>query len=227
MKIDIIYRCCENEMTPQTFKHFRPNWFNKLNCLKTFLTTIEVCSDVINKVYFVHDGPKGKLFKDIPKKHEVIEINYQNNELCLLETFKLANNLNEHLYFVEDDYLHLPNSIKTIYYGVQNFKLVTGYDHLDRYTRTDDISFGKESIAFSKKTNCHWRTAESTCCTWACTRQLWNNTMYAYATKYKLQDRELFRSLNIEQNIRLWTPIPGVTTQVDCNLSPGINWENV
>jgi hypothetical protein len=224
--IDIIYRCCNAEVEGN-FKWIRPNFFDKIKCLNTFLKSVEHCSNVINKVIFLHDGPKGRLYENIPKKFEIIEVDYRDNEKSLLETFKIADNLDKHIYFIEDDYLHLEKSIDTIYNGVLNFKLVTGYDHLDRYTRTDDITMGKDYIAFSKKTNSHWRTCESTCCTWACTRDLWNSTMKNAAYNFKLQDRDLFRYLTIEKNIRLWNPIPGVITQVDQNLSPGINWKDL
>jgi len=227
MKIDIIYRCCENEILKNQFKHIRPDWFDKIKCLNSFLKALEYSSELVNKIIFVHDGPKGVLYKNIPKNFEVVKIDYNNNEKSLLETFKIADELTNHLYFVEDDYLHLENSIKTIYYGVLNFNLVTGYDHLDRYTRSDDITLGKEYIAFSKKTNCHWRTCESTCCTWSCTREFWNSTMKDAAYKFKLNDRDLFRYLITEKNTRLWNPLPGVTTQVDKNLTPCINWKNL
>jgi hypothetical protein len=221
--IDIIYRCCNAEVDGN-FKWIRPNFFDKIKCLNTFLKSVDHCSDVIGKVIFLHDGSKGRLYDNIPKNFEIIEVNYRDNEKSLLETFKIADKLDKHIYFVEDDYLHLEKSIYTIYNGVLNFKLVTGYDHLDRYTRTDDITTGKDYVAFSKKTNSHWRTCESTCCTWACTRELWNNNMREAAYRFKLQDRSLFRYLTTEKNIRLWNPIPAVTTQVDQNLSPSIDW---
>jgi len=222
--IDIIYRCCNAEVDGN-FKWIRPKFFDKIKCLNTFLKSVDHCSDVIGKVIFLHDGSKGRLYDNIPKNFEIIEVDYRDNEKSLLETFKIADNLNKHIYFVEDDYLHLEKSIHTIYNGVLNFKLVTGYDHLDRYTRTDDITMGKDYVAFSKKTNSHWRTCESTCCTWACTRELWNSNMREAAYRFKLQDRGLFRYLTTGKNIRLWNPIPAVTTQVDQNLSPCINWE--
>ena len=223
MKLDVIYRCCNAEINPP-FKWVRPLWFNKIACLKSFLKTIDYNKFYINKVIFVHDGLKGELFDNIPKEYETICINHTNNEMSLIETFKVADLLKNNVYFVEDDYLHLPHSIGHIAQGVENLKLVTGYDHLDRYKRDDDITFGKEHIAFSQKTNCHWRTAESTCCTWATTRELWNGAVGDFAKTYRLEDRQLFRNLYKEHAIRLWNPIPAVTTQVDINLSPSIDW---
>jgi hypothetical protein len=225
MKMDIIYRCCESEVSPP-FKFIRPNWFDKLNCLHTFLNSVESSKDCISSVTFLHDGPKGKLAESIPNNFNVKFVNYKNNEKSLLETFNIADSLSgDMIYFVEDDYLHLNHSIRVIYNGVKQLKLVNGYDHLDRYIRDDDISKDKESITFLNSTNCHWRTSESTCCTWASTRDMWN-VIRDSARHYKLEDRKFFRNL-YKNNIRLWVPMPGVTTQVDDKLSPGIKWDIV
>jgi hypothetical protein len=223
--IDVIYRCCNSEIDSNVLRHDRPNWFNKFKCLDTFLNSYNLSKDKVENIIFLHDGPKGRLYDAIPKNLSIIEVNYRDNESSLLETFKIADSLKNDIYFLEDDYLHLPNSIDVIYYGLKNFKLVTGYDHSDRYTRNDDITFGKEHIAFSKKTNCHWRTAESTTCTWATTRELWNSTVGEFAKFYKLNDRELFRNLFTKHGIRLWTPIPGVTTHTTHCYTPGVDWE--
>ena len=225
MKIDLIYRCCENEVVPP-FKFIRPNWFNKLKCLDTFLTAIENAKNIINTVTFLHDGSKGILSEKIPLVYNVEYINVKNNEKSLLKTFDIADSLTgDVVYFVEDDYLHLPHSINTVFNGAKHFNLVNGYDHLDRYIRADDITKDRESIAFLESTNGHWRTSESTCCTWASTREMWNNIKES-ARHYKLEDRKFFRNL-YKNNIRLWVPMPGVTTQVDDKLSPGIKWENL
>ena len=238
MKLDVIYRCCNAEVESDDIRYYRffdmpepkplrPFWFSKIKCLESFLKSIELNKSFINKVIFVHDGPKGKLFDSIPEKYETVCINYKNNEASLLETFKIADTLSHNVYFVEDDYLHLPNSIKVIAQGVETFKLVTGYDHPDRYKRDDDLTKGKEYIAFSQKTNCHWRTIESTCCTWATTRDMWNKKIKDIAKKYCLHDRLFFRNLYTEHNIRLWSPIPTVMSQIDVlDQSFGINWEN-
>jgi hypothetical protein len=225
MKIDIIYRCCEAEVDPP-YKWIRPTWFSKIHCLQTFLKALDTSKDIISSVTFLHDGVLGKLYNNIPKQYKIESVNYKNNEKSLLRTFDIVDSLNgDCIYFVEDDYLHLENSINVIFEGVKKLKLVNGYDHLDRYIRDDDMTKDKESIVFLKETNCHWRTAESTCCTWASTRTMWNSIKES-ARYYKLEDRKFFRNL-IKNKIRLWTPMPGVTTQVDDKLSPGIEWNKL
>jgi len=226
MKLDIIYRCYNKEVEGN-FKDIRPPWFNKIKCLETFVNAVEYAQDSIGKVIFLHDGPKGRLFDSIPSKFEIVCINHLDDGKSLMEAHNIADNLNNHIYFAEDDYIHLKESIQVVYDGLNQFKLLTPYDHLDRYIRTDDITYGKEFIAFSKKTNRHWRTAESTCNTWASTREMWNGPLGELAKYYRPKDRELFRALYQEHNIRLWNPIPGVTTQVDQRMSPGVDWQNI
>jgi hypothetical protein len=130
---------------------------------------------------------------------------------------------NRDVYFVEDDYLHLPYSLSLIQEGVDRFNLVTGYDHTDRYTRIDDVSFQQESIVLGS--TCHWRTAESTTCTWATRGGEWGEKIVNIAKQYLLEDRAFFRHL-INSQIRLYTPIPGCTTHMNANqLSPFTNWQ--
>lgn len=233
-KIDIIYRCCEAEVNPP-FKAIRPIWFDKINCLRTFIDSCDYCADYINSLTFLHDGPKGQIAEMIESefrgnyernfKIDIQYVDYRNNENSLMETFDIADKvIKDKIYFVEDDYLHLADSIKIISDSVDELGLVNGYDHLDRYIRNDDVTFNKESIIFSSKTNLHWRTAESTCCTWAATKEMWE-VIKDDCRNFRLQDRELFRNL-IKKGIRLWTPIPGITTQVDDKLSPGVDWKS-
>jgi len=230
-KIDVIYRCCNSEVdTPHhdaKMGRYRPPWYDKIKCLKSFINAAIYAEDVIGKLIFIHDGKKGRLYENIPTHYDILEINHNDNNSSLIETFKIADTLTNDVYFVEDDYLHCKTSIMDIKYGVEQLGLVTGYDHLDRYKNNDDITNGKDYIKFIDSTNKHWRTCESTCCTWATTRELWNGTVGEYAKHYKLYDRDLFRALYTTKDIRLWSPIPGVTTQVDANLSPAVDWENL
>ena len=64
--INIVYRLCEVEMAPP-FRAKRLPWFSKLNCLQSFLESVEFSKDWIASVTFVHDGPEGALIKAIPE----------------------------------------------------------------------------------------------------------------------------------------------------------------
>ncbi|WP_281776901.1 hypothetical protein [Polynucleobacter sp. KF022] len=149
-------------------------------------------------------------------------MNACSNEGSLLATYEAAKEITGDIYFVEDDYLHLPASIKLIALALPSLGLVTGYDHEDRYVRDDDLSFGKEMIIFDKASNRHWRTAESTTCTFAISEAM-RPKVEPFARKFMLLDRKLFRKL-YKKKIRLWSPVPGLTTHVDTALAPGFDW---
>jgi hypothetical protein len=231
MKSLVIYRCCDSELDKKTFKIIRPDWFCKLKCFKSSIDYIDWDT---TDFFVIYDGEENSSFYKYIIGYEKVSIkriSVKSNRLSLLETFKYADaafdNGYEVVYFLEDDYLHTTNGINKILQGAQSFGLVTGFDHLDRYKRTDDITNGKDQIAFSKKTNCHWRTAESTTCTWACNKEMWTK-IRVDARNFELQDRRFFRHLYSEKGIRLWTPIPGVSTTLDITtFSPGIDWEYI
>lgn len=219
--INIVYRLCEVEMAPP-FRAKRLSWFSKLNCLQSFLESVEFSRDWISSVTFVHDGVEGDLIKAIPENFKIIRINACSNEGSLIATYEAAKEISGDIYYVEDDYLHLPESIKLIALALPSLGLVTGYDHEDRYVRDDDLTYGKELITFDDASNRHWRTAESTTCTFAISESM-RPKVQGIADKFMLFDRKLFRKL-YKKGVRLWTPIPGLTTHVDTALSPGIDW---
>lgn len=222
--IDIIYRLCEAE-TDGNIRPIRPTWYNKFACLHSFFDAVERGSDNVHSVTFVHDGAPGKLFQLIHewkfRNKEIIKIEANDNHSSLMKCYDLSEMMAHDLYFVEDDYLHMPESINVIVSGIPELGICTGYDHLDRYTRNDDLTFGHEYIIFDPATNIHWRSAESTCCTFAVNGNYWKKVL-PDARRFGLRDRDFFRSL---LPARLWTPIPGVITQVDGCMSPGVDWE--
>jgi hypothetical protein len=158
--------------------------------------------------------------------YKVIFNNFNSVIKSVFFKFDYAENFSssDYIYFLEDDYVHTSNALNIMLDGVKTFELISGYDHLDRYTRDDDISFGMESIFF--KNNTHWRTAESTTATFMCTKKMLKEIL-PYAKKHLANDRNFFREL-YTKNIRLFTPIPGVSTHVHENfLSPGLDWEKI
>lgn len=217
--LNIIYRLHESEADGNIRSH-RPNWFSKQKCLKSFLNSFNLCKNHVKNVIFLHDGNDGPLL-DMIKDFDVIRIFENSNERSLQKTFEIADNLNDNIYFVEDDYLHLPDSIKKIDSVLPELKLVTGYDHLHRYTQDD----GGYELKIVVRDNCHWRTAKSTCCTYAIEKDLYNRVSNVLKS-YGLNDKDLFPQLR-NMDAFLWTALPGLTTQVDPYLSPGIDWQKI
>lgn len=231
MKSLIIYRCCDAELETREFKSIRPVWFNKLNCFKSYWDEYTGNSEMYNFIV-LHDGPKKHFYNYISSKtSNIVKIDNCSNNASLYKTFDIADIEFERssyscIHFIEDDFIARPGFLMAMQKGTEKLGLATGFDHLDRYKRNDDVTLGKEYIAFLKSTNCHWRTAESTTCTWSCTKEVWER-IKSTVRKHGLQDRELFREL-YTKNIRLWTPLPGFSTTLDTNtLSPGIDWKQV
>lgn len=221
MKVDIIYRCCGKEMSGPR-RERRPPWFDKRKCFKSVWQMSEY-DPTSFRVHVIYDGPPSSLLDYFRTKRieNLSTVNY-NSHASVEFQWDYADKLDgDWLYFVEDDYLHAPGAGRVFMEGVNRFDLFTLYDHLDRYTRTDDITNGKESVAMTP--SCHWRTAESTCVTWAISRKLWQNVR-PLARLHGNHDRDFFRDL-IAHGIRLWTPIPGKSTHcMEGYMSPLVQW---
>lgn len=224
--LNIIYRLCENE-TDGNLRDIRPEWFDKIRCLQSFITACQYAEMRIMSLTFVHDGPEGPLHNyliDSGLRPKVVKIYHSDNLKSLLKTFDVADELGGDIYFVEDDYLHKIDSIDKIAKAVRTLGLVGGYDHPDRYLRNDDAQYDLK-IKFDAESYHHWRTSESTCCTWAVRSDVYQQ-IKSDIRQYGIWDRELFRHLH-RKGIPLWTSIPGLTTQVDQYMSPGVNWKEI
>lgn len=174
-----------------------------------------------DRITIIHDGPTGALYEYIKSSMDttsqninLYKIRYNSNEKSLIESLNYGReSTSKYIYFLEDDYYHKPNSRTVLFEGLnlntQFRKIVSLYDHPDRYTRTDDMDYGHTRLFLGNRA--HWRTAESTTCTWAVETSLYKNEVFDVAMAYKLNDRGFFRAI-YESNIRLITPIPAMST---------------
>lgn len=221
-QLTVIYRCCELETGARIKRPCRPSWFSKEMCLFNLLDTFKDF-----KIIAVHDGPSDKLdsILKIQNNVEIVKIEHQSNLASLQTCLNIAKDVKtENIYFVEDDYLHRTNAADVLLSGLSLNPLVTLYDHEDRYTRTDDANYGQIHVFRDKYT--HWRTTESTTCTWACTKDMYKK-IHDRAYSFGLQDRGFWISLYNEGH-DLISPMPGYSTH--CHepfLSPFINWETI
>ncbi len=230
MKIDIIYRGCGIETAPIVTRTSRPSWFDKQKCYKSVWDMTESDPSTFSMHVF-YDGERSPLLDYIEGMRvsdgAIYKINYVGKDKyhSIQDAYEYADKLTgDWIYFVEDDYLHTPDAARVMLEGANKFELLSLYDHLDRYTRSDDRTIGKESVELSN--SCHWRTAESTCCTYAVSRKMWNRMSDAAIT-HGPNDRSLFYEL-IERGIRLWTPIPARSTHcVKGYMSPLVDWDAV
>lgn len=225
MTLDIIYRCCGKETGALPKRDIRPPWFCKLKCLKSICDMLPIGGFSLHILY---DGPDSALLDYIlhdSVNFSTITRTNENGYESIRHQWPIADALNgEYIYFVEDDYLHTPDAAKILMEGSDKFGLITLYDHLDRYTRTDDITQRKESVAITK--SCHWRTAESTTSTFGIARRLWKDVR-GLAVECGHHDRMFFREL-VELGIRLWTPMPAQSTHCFTEfLSPLRDWKKI
>lgn len=212
-KLNIIYRGCNLEDPSTPKRAGRPFNFNKIDCFKTLDRAIKNY-DNVGKIIILIDGAPGYLSEFIESiGYDVQYITLKSNAKSLQYCYEIANQLDDsdNLYFIEDDYWHSPNALQILNEGVEAFGLVTGYDHMDRYTQQTDITYGQEYIFLTN--SCHWRSAESTTCTWAASREVYNQ-IHSTASYHLLEDRNFFRTLATQNNLRLFTPIPAVSTHM-------------
>lgn len=173
------------------------------------------------------DNSSNSFVDHIKTIHPIVKISRLGNGFSFLKTLEDAiaeNNDDDIIYFVENDYLHLPNIDDYLYDGFSTgSNLVTLYDHLDKYTSYHSLT----SKIFLGKL-CHWRTTPSTCMTFAAnvkTLKKHKSVFYKHAS-YPLQPHDHNMFINLwEVGEILVSPIPGRCTHGErAHLSPLIDW---
>ena len=228
MTFSIIYRAYAGE-TEGNLSRFRPSWFSKFNCWRSFWDEFGNISDI--KISVLWDGECNGTFYDYIKSFgvEIIGFGKIGNKGGLLKTYKLLKETDTQIVAtVEDDYLILPECLDTIQEGFSyGFLIYTPYEHQDRYFQPSrDISWGKEEIY--KGTKCYHRSVESTTGTCFFKKTTFDK-VYDKLVYYNINDRPFFRDC-YQNGIRIYSPMPGYATHVciDNNInlmSPFINWE--
>ena len=229
MRTLIIFRCCEYTTNIIVGRHKRPEWFSKERCLNSVLSEIDSDTEIV----IVHDGPIGTFYNKCQSLGlQIIKLNgshpdvFVNNEESFRYCCRYGKDRRDYdnIYLLEDDYLHRPGWENKLHDGLDNLGLLSLFDHIDRYRRTDDICFNQESIKVINDT--HWRTHESTTCTWAATKNIFDRIVDS-AIREGLEDRRFFREC-YNNGIRLWNPIPGYSTHCEKGgMSAGIDWKQV
>lgn len=140
-------------------------------------------------------------------------------------------------YFSEDDYLYMPDAISELRVAaatMPDVEYFTLYDHLDRYTRIDDVRFGRREF-FRVSGHRHWKVVESTCNTFAGRVSVVQRDAFLhglFARVGRTRDRTAWR---LVQGIgpffwkvpkrRLVGPIPSLATHLEPGyLAPNVDW---
>jgi len=143
---------------------------------------------------------------------------------------------NEVVYFVEDDYLHLPNSRIVLLEGIERADYVSLYDHSDKYMLPEyggNLYIGQDAAEETKvflTKHSHWKLTNSTTMTFASmvsTLKQDADVWRKHSTGTCPRDFDCFIELR-ELNRTLATPLPGYSTHCDPQYpTPLVNWELV
>ena len=184
-------------------------------CLKNFLSVFG--TDVTVIADKCEESTKEMLHKYFKK----IVCTEQGNAGSLIRTIERAieeNDDSELIYFVEDDYLHLPKAKEVLEEGIARADYVTLYDHPDKYTA--NYNLGEYSKVIKTKSS-HWRYTVSTCMTFAAKvktliedKEIWDK----YTSETHPHDHHIFTDLG-KKGRRLSVAIPGVACHTDLEFS--------
>ena len=141
---------------------------------------------------------------------------------------------NEIVYFIENDYLHLPGSKRIIEEGLDEIgaDFVSLYDHPDKYIDGANpyVQGGGEMTRVMLSTSSHWKVTNSTTMTFASkvkTLRKTENILREYTQGSYPRDFDMFVHLYNSAHY-LVTPIPGYSTHGETAwLTPLINWKKI
>ncbi len=232
-KIHVLLRHNVNSINRK--QNVRPEWFSYQSCFDSLLLTHskDVTFDIlldggnvnshhvnfrnINNVYEVQCGTDASSFLELLY---FVKKNYLDGKW----------GLNDVVYFVEDDYLHLNKWDVILSEGIQLNKngYVSLYDHPDKYF-LPMYSELKSKLYIGNYS--HWRETPSCCNTYACRietliRDFDIHEHYSLPEHtFDGYDHHKFLSLNKKGSF-LISPIRAFSTHCENNfLSPFVNWE--
>jgi hypothetical protein len=142
----------------------------------------------------------------------------------------------EVVYFVEDDYLHLPNSRDILLEGLERSHYVSLYDHIDKYIPASmggnhfiDDAGAEETRVFLTKSR-HWKLTNSTTMTFASTVNVLQEDApiwLSFTSGTYPRDFDCFVELR-NKGRTLATPIPALSTHCEPRwAAPLIDWTEV
>jgi hypothetical protein len=140
---------------------------------------------------------------------------------------------NTPIYFVEDDYLHLPNSYKVLMEGLERADYCSLYDHNDKYMDPSPnkyITEGGEETKVILTKSTHWKLTNSTTMTFASTAKILRedkDIWMKWTQGSHPMDFDAFIELR-NKGRTLITPIPSYSTHTETMwLAPLIDWSKI
>jgi hypothetical protein len=227
----IIYRISDTG-----YNKIKPEYINNENCLKNFTyvfgnRNLEIIADNCSKetlemiTKYCH-----------PNKINKVSVGHGAGTFNLALDMALKYDDETIIYFVENDYLHKPNSDKILQEGFElGASFVSLYDHPDKYTDPNQggnpyCEGGAEDTRVYLTDSCHWKITNSTTMTFAAkvsTLKRTESILRKHTQGSYPDDFKMFLELR-EQNELLITSIPGYSTHGETAwLSPLTDWSKV
>ena len=227
----IIYR-----ISDAGYKKEKPDYINNENCLKN---ATEVFKDASWLVIAdnVSEPTKKMIRKYIEEDSDVeyVSVGHGAGTFNLALDEALQYDDDEIVYFIENDYIHKPNSQKIIEEGFNlGASFISLYDHPDKYLSPNRggnpyCEGGAEDTRVYLTDNCHWKITNSTTMTFAAkvsTLKRIERILRKHTDTTHPNDFSMFLELR-ENNELLITPITGYSTHGETAwLSPLTNWKD-
>ena len=228
----IIYR-----ISDAGYNKVKPKYINNRNCLWNAVNTFQdvgfedwtVIADNISEETDV-------MIQDyMPRERiEYVSVGHGAGTFNLALDKSLTFDDNEIVYFIENDYLHLPGSKRIIEEGLDEIgaDFVSLYDHPDKYIDGANpyVQGGGEMTRVMLSTSSHWKVTNSTTMTFASkvkTLRKTENILREYTQGSYPRDFDMFVHLYNSAHY-LVTPIPGYSTHGETAwLTPLINWKKI
>jgi hypothetical protein len=222
--MQIIYR-----ISDAGYNKVKPSYINNENCLNNALFTF-------NKAnwWIIADNVSDETTKFLHSNSKIIEhvsVGHGAGTFNLALNIALTSPDDEIVYFLENDYLHKPESDKILEEGFElGSDYVALYDHPDKYMDGGNpfVEGGGEITKVFLSKSCHWKLTNSTTMTFAAkvkTLREDEEILRKYTSGKHPYDFQMFLELR-DKGRTLITPIPGYATHGETAwLSPLTNWK--
>ncbi len=227
----VIYRISDSG-----YNKVKPDYINNEACLANAVKVFNDCewsiiADNVSK-------ETSDMIEKYKSKDHILYVDKGNGaatfNIALDEALKM--NDNDTVYFLENDYLHKPNSRAIIEEGFElGAKFVSLYDHPDKYLSPDKggnpyCEGGAEDTRVYLTDSVHWKITNSTTMTFASqvsTLRENEGTLRTWTSGTHPDDFQMFLELRYAKQL-LITPIPGYATHGETAwLSPLTDWSKI
>lgn len=225
----IIYR-----ISDAGYNKIKPKYINNENCLRNAVETFK------NAKWSVYADNVSTETDDMIQKYvtrsdiEYVSVGHGAGTFNLTLDEALKYEDDEIVYFLENDYIHKPESLEILKQGFElGASFVSLYDHPDKYLPPEKggnpyCQGGAEDTRVYLTKDCHWKITNSTTMTFAAkvsTLKRVEPILRKHTNGTHPNDFQMFLELR-QNNELLITPIPGYSTHGETAwLSPLTDWE--